>query len=105
MVKLSFEEEESAVTRIIAENAGLRLKVYPNPAKETLNIHVDNEQGIVHVAVYDLTGRKLTDHQYFNSPGGTASAIDLSAVGTGYYLLKITSPSGKTEFTKFTHTR
>jgi uncharacterized delta-60 repeat protein len=89
----------------ISESTGAALatRVYPNPASETLNIDLGQEQGISRVALFDLSGTKLTEYQINNT--GTPSSIDVSAIASGYYVLKVVSSSHKTGYVKIALTR
>jgi beta-glucanase (GH16 family) len=57
------------------------LKVYPNPATDTL--HIETTQIIDKVALFDLSGQLLL------SVTENTSLLDISAVKTGIYILKV----------------
>lgn len=68
------------------------LKIYPNPARHTLNITSDLQDGSIVITVFDVTGKQLlssvvgmVQHQ------GT---IDISTLSPGLYLLQLKSPEG-----------
>lgn len=61
----------------------LNVKLYPNPAQET--VYISGLESIDIVSVYDLSG-KLVYHEKPNT-----NSIDISEFSNGYYLLKIQS--------------
>ncbi len=72
------------------ESAFSKVSVYPNPAKETLNINAKN---ITAVEVYNLVGQKVQSAK-------AASQINVSNLAKGVYLVKVTA-EGKTQTVKF----
>lgn len=71
-------------------NFGNFLTIYPNPAKDVLNIIKKAEIGLSSVSIYDVLGR-LT---IFIPNADEVQAIDVSPLKTGNYILKITSDKG-----------
>lgn len=66
------------------------VKIYPNPAKETLNIDITTQTGGVFKAVlYNMAGQQLIDKTLQNN-----ASIDVSNLQNGVYLLKIVAPNG-----------
>lgn len=79
----------------IHEASASRIRVYPNPATETL--HLDLSQldrsiysNIETIQIYDLTGRLLR-----STAPDTEVAIPVSDLSTGLYLLRLTDHEGK----------
>jgi hypothetical protein len=65
-----------------------KLKVFPNPFTNELNILSNNKGGDMVVELYDLTGRKLLTKNY---SGVSAVVINnLSNLMPGSYMLRIT---------------
>jgi pectinesterase len=63
------------------------LSVYPNPAQNRLNVaHAAGRAG--QVLVYSATGAKIA--AYATQPGTTETAIELSALAKGLYLVEYT---------------
>jgi len=79
----NFEDTETAdITRFTLKNIFL----YPNPAKDVLNISTTNEQ-LSGINVLDATGKIIS-----SIPAGTASAqLDISALSTGIYFVQIST--------------
>lgn len=72
--------------------------VYPNPARELLQIGSnDKTLLVIKIAVFSLEGRLLIQQNQNNAADNT---IDISALPTGFYLCKVTSGSA-TQAIKF----
>lgn len=69
------------------------VSLYPNPAKNVLNIQSDNT--IYGIEIMDITGRKVLEQK------GNATQIDIQSLEQGMYNLIITSKGG-TSSHKFT---
>jgi uncharacterized delta-60 repeat protein len=82
---------------------GVAVRLYPQPASTTLNVHVSGERGRYTARVYDMTGqaRLQTNFQH----GNQDEAFDISQLAAGPYVLQVTSPSGKIEMVKFIRAR
>lgn len=81
------------------------LKVYPNPAVQTLFVEVSSQaQGEGYEAsVWDISGRQLTAPQTLNS--NTKNAIEVSALPAGTYLLQIGAADGRRVALRFVKTQ
>jgi len=66
-----------------SENATFRF--YPNPVKDVLNLSY--AQNIAEVAVYNLLGQKVLE----NVINATSTQLDMSALASGSYLVKVTA--------------
>lgn len=62
------------------------IKIYPNPAKDIVNISLNNPSGKTNIAVYDVTGR-LVLHTAAVRGNNT---ISVSSLSPGMYTLRIT---------------
>ena len=60
-----------------------KIKIFPNPTKDDINISLDNFNGNIRTEVYDLIGNKLLI--------STETTISLQDYARGIYLLKIAS--------------
>ncbi|MGC9343476.1 MAG: T9SS type A sorting domain-containing protein [Bacteroidales bacterium] len=67
---------------------GNELKVYPNPAKESLYIRGEN---LKKISIYNLYGKIV----HSSKPGGNYHKIDLSELRKGVYLLKVLTSFGE----------
>lgn len=70
-------------TNGINENTVKTLKVYPNPARETLN--VDLENGVSLIEIYDMNGRIL----YSTETSNDKFTMSVSGYIPGLYLIKV----------------
>lgn len=80
----------SGATTEVETLESYKLKIYPNPATNVLNVEID--ENINQISVFDITGKQLIT--------GTSSQLDLSNLKSGMYILKINTDS-KTISTKF----
>ncbi len=84
-------EDAIVNTRVISLEE--RLKVYPNPAQNVLNIHFgETVPGEVALRLVNLQGQMLRQQELQN-PGGNWQ-LDLSNLPTGLYLLQLQSEEG-----------
>lgn len=68
--------------------------IYPNPAENVINIASEKNMEIQEINIYNVEGRLVINHS------ADSSAIDISALPKGMYILKILSKKG-TEVHKF----
>lgn len=87
----------------IAEKPGIALKIYPNPVNEVMHIDGTSLQGeIITVQIFDLAGKRVRIVDPTEYPGNSLSAITVSSLEPGAYLLQITTSSNnyKAKFIK-----
>ena len=77
----------------LAENRlGRSLEMYPNPAKESLNItFVTEGSDDARISIIDLTGKTILKVEESNLNGKYDGRIDISTLAKGTYLLKVES--------------
>jgi hypothetical protein len=63
------------------------IRVYPNPSNGLFNIHINKFVDEVNIQVFDMNGRLVLSNE--NIKFNTDEVIDLSNLGTGMYVLKI----------------
>lgn len=68
-----------------------KITLYPNPAKDVINIKIDTNETIINVTVTDYSGRSLLSD--------AGNSIDVSSLNTGVYFITIKT-SGKTYSSK-----
>lgn len=67
------------------------IKIYPNPAKSTVNVALGNRTDKVTIQLFDISGKvKQT-----NNTGGAIRSLDVSNLSNGMYLLKIYGANGE----------
>ena len=87
IAKVSTSCQSSGVNNIATHN----LNIYPNPAINTL--HIDSENAISKVTVLSVSGKSIITSM--------ENTIDVSALSTGIYLLKIELANSQVIFDKF----
>ncbi len=63
------------------------ISIYPNPAKDLVNISLSKLQGNLTIELYDAQGRKVAD--VYTGPAQELLQYNTSALPTGSYLLRI----------------
>ena len=66
-------------------NTNNTISLYPNPAKEVLNISSSSQ--IAKIEVYDLLGKKVASNN-------NASNVNVAALGKGAYIVKVVQENG-----------
>lgn len=77
----------------INENNPLAFSFFPNPTNQTLNIILDNAQANFTYSITDLQGRIVLSGQSMND---SPTAVDVSLISNGSYLVMVTNNHGKT---------
>jgi hypothetical protein len=76
----------TAIGETNPDEAGVR--VFPNPTRDRLNLHSDAPTEIPYT-LYDLSGRQIIQGELIRS-----RSLDLSALESGLYLLRLQTPDG-----------
>ena len=77
----------------VTERESLQMRVYPNPATETVFVTLDGDAEIDNITLYDLQGRIVGANN--NSPLQTGSAnLNVKSLPAGIYLLHVTDADG-----------
>jgi hypothetical protein len=79
----------------VAQNSNATFSVFPNPAKENLNINVAEGVSIKTAEVFDLNGRSVIKSEVVNN------AISVSKLATGTYILILSDSNGNDYSEKF----
>lgn len=69
------------------------LTVYPNPAKDYLMLQVTDQNSIKQVALYDISGRKVSEASYGQS-GQNKVKMQTATLPSGMYLLRVKTSAG-----------
>jgi Leucine-rich repeat (LRR) protein len=78
------------VTGIADEMLNKALQVFPNPATQTLQLNLENEEfGLVEYEIYDALGRAVWKQQTEKTAFGLQAQIDVNSWAAGTYLLKV----------------
>lgn len=79
----------SQVLDIVWGNGGI-VSVYPNPAKDILNIDIATEKvGTIEVKIMDMSGRIVKSVQMQSVNGMNAMKIDLTPLASGLYNIQV----------------
>lgn len=89
-------EEALSVGEVDATFASL--KMYPNPAKEQLNIAFDAVNEKYTVIIYDMLGREVLQKEYNTVIGKQRIAVPVSKLKSGSYIASISS--GKSSYSQ-----
>ncbi len=74
----------------ITGNAVKSVKIYPNPASETLNIQVANALKNANISIFDASGRSITSVKNIS---GTTANISVGTLQTGNYVITVSDAS------------
>ena len=72
------------------------ITVYPNPTKETINIHLNSPMDIQSICLYNLLGQKIKEFD------NNSRHLDISNMAAGNYVLKIVNTNHKEGVYKIT---
>jgi hypothetical protein len=89
-------QQEENTDAVFTESNGLAIaNAYPNPTQGKLNVSLNSdEEGQVSVALFDLTGRKIIEQNWFAYVGSNAIELSLDALPTGSYVLVVKGSKG-----------
>jgi len=74
--------------------------IYPNPAREALNVVFNDNMGVRNIAVYNLIGKIVSIYKVH----GNSAKLDLTEVPSGIYFVRLMNSQGQIVATrKFTH--
>ncbi len=66
------------------------VKIYPNPAKDILNIELNSQNDIFNLDISDINGKILQTHLIDTNPNtNTTKSLDVSELTTGIYFVKM----------------
>ncbi|MGP8216645.1 MAG: T9SS type A sorting domain-containing protein [Bacteroidia bacterium] len=72
------------------------IKVYPDPAKNQINVDLTNVSGSLQkIALYDMSGRMLSSVAYKDGVRNNIETIDISGFSAGMYMIEVTTDNGK----------
>ncbi|MEX0987523.1 MAG: T9SS type A sorting domain-containing protein [Bacteroidales bacterium] len=77
----------------ISGNQGI--KVYPNPARDYINIEWTGNNTAPELALFDITGRKVKD-VIIHSTGSSMTSLNITTYRPGLYILQIKTSAGVT---------
>lgn len=82
----------AALTELPAVNTeGLTVRLFPNPAKDKLNVYVVGDNTRKNLTVYDLLGRAV----YTGPLNEMFTTLSLQKLKRGFYIVKVSAQDGK----------
>ncbi|NRB65108.1 MAG: T9SS type A sorting domain-containing protein, partial [Saprospiraceae bacterium] len=72
---------------------GKRLKAFPNPANDWLNLHLNGGEEILAYQLFNLAGQQVKSAENIEA---RRAAIPLADLDNGMYALRVITPSGTT---------
>lgn len=79
------------------ESLGATVSIFPNPARQLLNIAVDTEKGSqVAIELFSLDGKQIISRQERLHPGAQQFHIDVADLPGGFYLVRLQTDVGAT---------
>jgi hypothetical protein len=91
--RLIFQNSSSGIGKISATDN--QVKIYPNPAKETINLTgLENLLGLETLKIYDIAGRNVGS-RLIATLQNTKATIGISDLPAGIYFVKIGNMAGK----------
>lgn len=76
------------------------IKLYPNPARDVLNISYSKKINVDNIAIYNLVGKQVTN----NKVSGNTAKINIEDIPSGIYFVRLMDNSGRVVATRrFTH--
>ena len=69
------------------------IKIYPNPARDIVNFSDDLSDN--NIKIFSADGRLCEEEEHFSG-----NSISISNLPTGFYIVQLTSPEGKSAFQK-----
>ena len=94
MVRPSFVFEKDNLVSV-EENEFEKIKLYPNPANNVINISDLENISDYQIAIFDMTGKLMFE-------GNESTKIDISLFNEGVYLVKLyNKSSGSSKVAKF----
>ncbi|MEO6723656.1 MAG: reprolysin-like metallopeptidase [Ferruginibacter sp.] len=67
------------------------LMIYPNPAKDKLNINLTGYEGVSEMKLYDVNGKQISSQR----TSQTNSLMDISRLARGVYFIKVITANGE----------
>lgn len=109
--QISTDSQTDTITYILTKNAtgisvinakDARVNIYPNPAANYINVFADKSLHPKSIAVFNILGRQLSTQDI--KPNALTTMLDINALSSGMYMLRIMDENGKTitsrKFTK-----
>lgn len=70
------------------------IKLYPNPARNNINLEIENIKNLVSVEIINSYGQVIVDKRYDKTRGSVNETFDLTNFDSGMYYVRIVTQSG-----------
>ena len=88
--------------RMIGNNSSYHLSVYPNPAKDNLQIQIDSDmKTALQMQVLSMDGKVILSNSVGASEGSVLRSMNISSLPKGTYILKVISTDKYDQLVKF----
>jgi hypothetical protein len=78
------------------DSLAFRVKLYPNPAVDFVDLEFENSTGDANIQLWSITGQYIGQYTLYDTQVPREHRIDLKGINEGIYLLKIQTVSGIT---------
>jgi hypothetical protein len=79
------------LTGISKYNTAVAIRVYPNPARNKVNIEISNSTEKAGAVLYDMTGKQMALKEFIST-----TSFDISNISSGIYFVEIKTKEGST---------
>lgn len=74
----------------------LQLSVFPNPARDLVNLRINSNERSINIRIFDLIGREMYHNKLFLSNQLETIEVEISNWPKGMYVVQIDSPENQT---------
>lgn len=94
---------EYSPVRTVNNSGSFYVSVYPNPANDKLNLQINiDKKAVLQLQVLSMDGRVLLSKQVNAEAGTSLTSLEVAALHSGGYLLKVSSTEQEQTVIKFT---
>jgi len=80
-----------------------QVMIYPNPAKESVNLNIQQSiAGNIQIVLSDLSGKEISRSQHLVEAGNTVIPMNISSLASGVYMIQLSSDNGMKYVSKLT---
>ena len=88
--------------RMINNSGTFSINIYPNPAKDNLQVQIDSDKkATLQMQILSLDGKVLRSNSFASTAGSILRSINISALPKGSYFLKVISTEKEESVVKF----
>lgn len=97
---VTFEVSKWATNVTKINNGKDEVTLYPNPARDEVNITFGKELGVKTIAIYNLVGKQMSAYRTNNN----SAKLDIDKIPSGIYFVRLMDNTGRVVATRrFTH--